>query len=260
VKRGILLLVTLMVASAWLGCAASSTPGPAPTVDEAITLSPPAAEEAITVPPPTAEGAITPLPPPMLEGETSLEEALARRRSVRDFDDTPLTAVELGQLLWAAQGLTNERGFRTAPSAGALYPLELYVVTADGVFHYQPQRHQLSAVRGDDTRVRSDDLRLALYEAALSQEAVLQAPAVFVVTAVYARTEQKYGVVRSPRYVHLEAGHAAQNLLLEAVALGLGAVPIGAFYDQEVQEALGLPRDHEPLYLIPAGHPRGEGR
>jgi SagB-type dehydrogenase family enzyme len=253
VKRGILLLVTLIAALAWLGCAASSTAVPTPIAVEATTVPPSTAEKAITVPPPTAEGAITPLPPPVLEGETSLEETLARRRSVREFDDTPLTAAELGQLLWAAQGLNSKRGFRTAPSAGALYPLEMYLVTAEGVFHYEPQEHQLSAVRGDDPRP-------ALHEAALSQEAVLRAPAVFVVTAVYARTEQKYGAVRSPRYVHLEAGHAAQNLLLEAVALGLGAVPIGAFHDDQVQEALGLPPDHEPLYLIPAGHPRGEGR
>jgi SagB-type dehydrogenase family enzyme len=253
-KRGILLLATLIAALTWLGCAASSPAVPTPTAGEASTVSSPTTQqEASTVSPPTAGEVTTPLPPPILEGETSLEEALARRRSVRDFDDTPLTAAELGQLLWAAQGLTHERGFRTAPSAGALYPLELYLVTAEGVFHYQPRGHQLSAVRGDD-------LRVALYEAALRQEAVLQAPAVFVVTAVYARTEQKYGAVRSPRYVHLEAGHAAQNLLLEAVALGLGAVPIGAFYDEQVQQVLGLPADHEPLYLIPAGHPRGEGR
>jgi SagB-type dehydrogenase family enzyme len=253
VKRGILLLVTLIVALAWLGCAASSTAVPTPTAAETTTVLPPTAAGTITVPLPTAGEATTPLPPPILEGGTSLEETLARRRSVREFDDTPLTAAELGQLLWAAQGLTSERGLRTAPSAGALYPLELYVVTAGGVFHYEPRGHQLSAVRGEDRRA-------ALYEAALSQEAVLQAPAVFVVTAVYARTEQKYGAQRSPRYVHLEAGHAAQNLLLQAVALGLGAVPIGAFQDEQVQETLGLPPDHEPLYLIPAGHPRGEGR
>ena len=230
-KKVVLLLVTLIATLAWLGCTPSSTQAPLLSAREATTS----------------------LPPSILEGETSLEETLARRRSVREFDDAPLTAEEVGQLLWAAQGLTDERGFRTAPSAGALYPLELYLVTAGGVFHYEPQGHQLSAVRGDDRRP-------ALYEAALSQEAVLQAPAVFVVTAVYARTEQKYGAERSPRYVHLEAGHAAQNLLLQAVALGLGAVPIGAFHDEQVQEVLGLPPDHEPLYLIPAGHPRGEGR
>jgi SagB-type dehydrogenase family enzyme len=95
-----------------------------------------------------------------------------------------------------------------------------------------------------------------LYEAALRQESVRQSPAVFIVAAVYERTEQKYGTERGPRYVHMEAGHAAQNLLLEAVALGLGAVPIGAFQDEEIQQALGLPADHQPLYLIPVGHPR----
>lgn len=197
---------------------------------------------------PPSSGQMTPLPPPALTGAVSLEEAMAQRRSVRAFDETPLSPAELGQLLWAAQGITHEAGFRTAPSAGALYPLEIYVATAEGVFHYSPQGHHLKALSGTDARP-------ALYEAALRQEAVRQAPAVFVVTAVYERTAKKYGAERSPRYVHLEAGHAAQNLLLEAVALGLVAVPIGAFEDERIQAALGLPRDHEPLYLIPTGHP-----
>ncbi len=203
-----------------------------------------------TAPAPTAgiEGVI-PLPTPALSGPMPLEEALARRRSVREFDTIPLTRAELGQLLWAAQGITDERGFRTAPSAGALYPLEIYAVTADGVFHYEPQGHRLS-------QVSAGDARQALQQAALDQTAVGRAPAVFVIAAVYERTARKYGAERSPRYVHLEAGHAAQNLLLEAVALGLGAVPIGAFDDREVQQVLGLPADHEPLYLIPTGHPQ----
>ena len=190
------------------------------------------------------------LPAPALAGGTSLEEALVRRRSVREFEDIPLTPSELGQLLWAAQGITHDRGFRTAPSAGALYPLELYVVTAEGVFHYEPQAHRLRTVSHGDARP-------ALCEAALSQVPVRQAPAVFVVTAVRERTAVKYGAERSPRYVHLEAGHAAQNLLLQAVVLGLGAVPIGAFYDEAVQAALGVPPDQEPLYLIPVGQARG---
>jgi SagB-type dehydrogenase family enzyme len=155
----------------------------------------------------------------------------------------------LGQLLWAIQGISGERGFRTAPSAGALYPLEVYVATEEGLFQYQPEGHQLLPLD-------QDDVRTALYQAALRQEAVRQAPAVFVVTAIYERTAQKYGAERSPRYVHLEAGHAAQNLLLQAVALGLGAVPIGAFEDKRVQEVLAIPEDHQPLYLIPVGHPR----
>lgn len=193
---------------------------------------------------------VTPLPPPRLDGTQSLEELLARRRSRREFASRPLTEAEVGQLLWAAQGLTHERGFRTAPSAGALYPLEMYVATVQGVFHYDPSAHRLLVISEGDAREQ-------LYQAALNQEPVRQAPAVFVITAVYGRTAKKYGEQRSPRYVHLEAGHAAQNLLLEAISLGLGAVPIGAFHDSEVQQALGLPTDHEPLYLIPAGPPQG---
>lgn len=190
----------------------------------------------------------TPLPPPDTKGSLSLEETLAQRRSVREFDTEPLTLAELGQLLWAAQGITNARGFRTAPSAGALYPLELYLATAEGVSHYDPVSHGLEVLG-------SRDARQHLFEAALEQEPVRQAPAVVIVTSVYERTASKYGEIRTPRYVHLEAGHSAQNLLLQAVALHLGAVPIGAFHDEQVQAALGLPADHEPLYLIAVGHP-----
>jgi SagB-type dehydrogenase family enzyme len=189
------------------------------------------------------------LPTPQLKGTLTLEETLARRRSVREFKGEPLTLAELGQLLWAAQGVTNQYGFRTAPSAGALYPLEVYAVTHEGVYHYEPQGHWL-------TVHLAGDLRPALYEAALRQDPVLNAPVVFVITAVYGRTAAKYGAERSPRYVHLEAGHAAQNVLLQAVALNLGAVPIGAFYDERVREVLKLPSDQQPLYLIPVGRPR----
>ena len=197
----------------------------------------------------TRAPAAIPLPPPNLDGPLSLERAISQRRSVRAFQDTPLTEAELGQLLWAAQGITHPRGFRTAPSAGALYPLELYVVTAEGIHHYTARDHTLRTVSHQPAQS-------ALHEAALGQDAVRTAPAVIVITAVYERTAQKYGDQRSPRYVHMEAGHAAQNLLLEAVALNLGAVPVGAFHDEEVQAALALPSDHEPLYLIPVGHPR----
>jgi SagB-type dehydrogenase family enzyme len=192
--------------------------------------------------------AATPLPAPSRAGSLSLEEALIQRRSIREFDPAPLTQEELGQLLWASQGITHERGYRTAPSAGALYPLEIYVATEEAVSHYDPQGHSVTVVGRDDART-------ALYKASGKQAAVRQAPAVFIVTAVYERTEQKYGPRRSPRYVHLEAGHAAQNLLLQAVALGLCAVPIGAFDEAGVQGVLGLPSDHEPLYLIPVGNP-----
>ena len=188
------------------------------------------------------------LPEPKLQGELSFEEALAQRRSVRSFTEEELTLEEISQLLWAAQGLTVAWGGRTAPSAGALYPLEVYVATANGLYRYAPQGHKVI--------IESQaDLRLKLWEAGLKQDAIRDAPAVFVIAAIYERTAKKYGG-RAERYVKLEAGHACQNILLQAVALHLGAVPIGAFYDDQVQAALSLPPDHEPLYIIPVGHPR----
>jgi SagB-type dehydrogenase family enzyme len=187
------------------------------------------------------------LPQPCTRGDVSLEETLARRRSVRQYTDEHLTTDEISQLLWAAQGITRDWGGRTAPSAGALYPLEVYVATPEGLYHYLPDGHR--------TEVLSlQDLRQALARAGLDQSAIHDAPAVFVIAAVYARTAGKYGN-RAERYVKLEAGHVGQNILLQAVALGLGGVPIGAFRDAQVQRVLGLPTDHEPLYLMPVGHP-----
>jgi SagB-type dehydrogenase family enzyme len=189
------------------------------------------------------------LPAPAKTGRMSFEEALVRRHSVREFSRKLLTEQQLGQLLWAAQGITRPEGKRTAPSAGALYPLEIYVATLGGFFHYDPRSHRLN-------RLSAQDLRGELSRAALGQESVRDAAAVFVVAAVIERTARKYGPVRAPRYVHIEVGHAAQNLLLQAVALDLAAVPVGAFHDEQVQKALSLPKDHEPLYLIPVGYPR----
>lgn len=191
---------------------------------------------------------VTPLPEPNATGTLSLEEALLARRSIRDYSDQEVDLESISQLLWAAQGITDTHGHRTAPSAGALYPLELYVISAEGVFHYLPENHALEVIK-------MGDFRADLHAAALQQDPVREAPLVFVVTAVYARTSAKYGPERSPRYVQLETGHAAQNLLLQAAALGLGAVPIGAFDDSGVQVVLSLPQDHQPLYLIPVGHP-----
>jgi len=223
----------LILASALSLAVAGCFPGLPAEVQE-VTASPQAEEIA--------------LPAPRLKGEMSLEETLAARRSVRQFTDEELTLEELSQLLWAAQGITVDWGGRTAPSAGALYPLEVYVATADRLYHYVPQGHKAVV----ESRA---DLRGELWRAGLSQNAIREAPAVFVITAVYARTAKKYGE-RAERYVKLEAGHAGQNLVLQAVALGLGGVTIGAFYDDQVQRALSLPSDHEPLYLIPIGHPR----
>lgn len=189
------------------------------------------------------------LPSPARQGKLSLEEALSRRRSIRDFADQRLDEATIGQLLWAAQGITHRDGRRTAPSAGALYPLEFYAATADGLFHYEPGTHGL-------TRRAPGDVRAAIARAALGQESVREAPLLIVVTAVHERTSGKYGG-RAERYVHMEAGHAAQNVLLQATALGLGAVPVGAFDDDALARALALGDRERPLYLIPVGRPRG---
>ena len=188
------------------------------------------------------------LPKPVHAGKMSLEETLLRRESVRDFNSQPLTSQETSQLLWAAQGMTRKWGGRAAPSAGALYPLETYLVTAEGFFHYLPDRHQL--IRLSDRNLLKD-----LCLAALGQACTREAPAVIVLTAVHERTSGKYGQ-RAERYIAMEAGHVAQNILLQATALGLGAAPVGAFHDDRVQKTLGLPVDHRPLYLIPVGHRR----
>ncbi len=195
---------------------------------------------------PTEE--IIPLPSPQLKGIISLEEALAKRRSKRAFLKKDLELKEISQLLWAAQGITEPiSGFRTAPSAGALYPLEVYLVKKEGVYHYNLQEQTLEMIlKGDKRRL--------LAVAALNQDAPREAPVTFVITAVFQRTAVKYGD-RAERYVKIEVGHVGQNILLQAVALGLGGVPMGAFYDDMVQETLSLPQDHKPLYLIPIGHP-----
>lgn len=197
-------------------------------------------------PSPTSASSPEPLPSPRTEGDLSLEEAIANRRSVREFAATPLTEAEISQLLWAAQGVTDSRGHRSAPSAGALYPLEVYAVTARGTSRYLPAEHALATV---DT----SDLRSKLRDAALGQQAVGNAALVLVFTAVPDRMTWRYRD-RTTRYVQLEAGHAAQNVLLEAVALGLGAVPIGAFDDSRVGAILHLPAGEVPLYMIAVGH------
>lgn len=182
-----------------------------------------------------------------LQTRATLEDTLSQRRSVRMFANRPLNEDQILRLCWAAQGITDASGHRTAPSAGARYPLELYVATAAGCFAYDPPHHRL-------VRRTADDLRPAMQWAALSQEPVGQSPAVFVVAALPHRSTAEYGT-RGERYVHLEGGHAAQNLLLEATAIGLGAVPIGAFDDGRLREVLDLSGDREVLYLIPVGEP-----
>ena len=190
---------------------------------------------------------ILPLPAPRLTGELSLEAAVARRRSVREFHPTELRPDQLSQLLWATQGVTAEDGKRASPSAGALYPLEVYVATREGLFHYEVERHALR-------RVAERDLRAAMRAVALDQSCVTSAPAVFAYTAVYARTCDEYGE-RGRTFVHMDAGHAAQNLLLQAEALGLAGVPVAAFDPPALADVLGAPEEEEPIYLVPIGEP-----
>jgi SagB-type dehydrogenase family enzyme len=199
------------------------------------------------------DGAIE-LPQASHHGKVSVEDALARRRSIRKYADAPLPLDAVSQLLWAAQGITDRDGLRTAPSAGALYPLEVYLVAGSvtglraGVYQYDPRRHRLLLHAAGDLR---DDLS----DAALEQDWVADAPAVLILTAVYGRTARKYGD-RGPRYVHMEVGHAAQNVYLQAVGLELGTVMVGDFDDRRLHRVLRLPTDVEPLGVMPIGKPR----
>lgn len=194
------------------------------------------------------------LPPSMQDSEFSLERALSERRSVRDFSQEPVTLAQLSQLLWAAQGITNSRGYRTAPSAGALYPLEIYVMVGDvkglsaGMFKYRPDGHTL-------IKLVNDDRRKQMERAALGQDYVSENAVLIVFSSIDSRTTGRYGE-RGIRYVHIEVGHAAQNVMLQAQALGLGAAVVGAFDDNLVDEILDLPKNERALYLMPIGIPR----
>lgn len=206
-------------------------------------------ETSLPVPPDMQPGATITLLQPEARGPLSLEETLLSRRSVRDFTEEELTLNEVSQLLWAMQGITNEQGGRTAPSAGAIYPLEVYVALPQGFYHYSPYRHEL------DLR-ESADVRDVIAKDSLKQASVYNAMAVFLITGVVERTAHTYED-RAERYMFMEAGHVAQNMHLQAVALGLGSVPVGAFIDAHLHEDLFLPEDHKPLYVLPVGHPVG---
>jgi SagB-type dehydrogenase family enzyme len=191
------------------------------------------------------------LPEPLTDSGASFEQVLSLRRSVRTFTAEPLTLSEVAQLLWSAQGITGHNGLRTAPSAGALYPLEIYLVAGNmtdlqtGVWNYLPHNHRLKHLGGTD-------IRAPLAHAALEQAWIREAAAVVIFTAVFERTSRKYGE-RGMRYVHIEAGHAAENLFLQAVSLDLNSVVVGAFRDDAVRNTLGLPEDQVPLILMPVG-------
>lgn len=188
------------------------------------------------------------LPAPSATGKVPLEKAIARRRSVRAYTSEALTAREMAQLCWAGQGITEPReGLRAAPSAGALYPIELFVATADGVGHYRPRDHTLAAHLDEDVRPR-------LQRASLDQEMISQAAACFAIAAVVSRVASRYGEF-AEEYTLIEVGHVAQNMLLEAEALGLAGVPVGAFDEKKIAAVLDLPRNHRVFYLLPIGHP-----
>lgn len=192
------------------------------------------------------------LPSPRLDGPMSLEATIATRRSVRSYSSYQLSMEEIGQLLWATQGITGEKpSRRAAPSAGGRHPLELYICKKDGIWHYRPHDHRLLFHLGADVRE-------GLVDAAWGQEFVAQAPVVFAMSAVFQRTTSRYGERGGERYVAMDAGHAAQNLLLQAVTLDLGGVSVGAFDDDAVRRVLDLPEVQDPLYLIPVGRPAVE--
>lgn len=189
---------------------------------------------------------------PSQKSGVSIEEAIEGRRSRREYSDEPLSLNEISQLCWAAQGITEERdNFRAAPSAGALYPIELFVISGNsdlepGVYQYSPSGHKL-------TRVKKGDIREDLARAAVGQKEVKEAPIDIAITGVIHRTAKKYGS-RAERYVHLEAGHVAQNIYLQCESLDLATVSIGAFSDEDVRSLLSTNEEHTPLYIMPISH------
>jgi SagB-type dehydrogenase family enzyme len=194
------------------------------------------------------------LTPPILDGEMSLEKAIKQRRTVRSFEHTPITKQQFSQILWAAQGITDNRSFkRAAPSGGALYPADVYAVVGQscveeltaGVYHYIPSDH--SVQKGAD-----GDRRRDIAIASLDQMWMASAPVQFVVTAEYSRITIKYGD-RGVRYALIEIGHIGQNIFLQCQAVGLAAGIVGAFNDREIVRVLGIETDHEPIIIFPVG-------
>ncbi|MFO7890579.1 MAG: SagB/ThcOx family dehydrogenase [bacterium] len=189
------------------------------------------------------------LPPPESEKGVSVEKALSKRRSVRDYTEQTLDLQQISQLLWSAQGITSDRGGRTAPSAGATYPLEIYLVVnksemlTAGVYHYDNKNHSIQLVKKGSWGKK-------LSQASLGQASIEQAPVDIIITAVVQRTAERYGK-RAERYVYMEAGHVSQNIYLQAESLGLGTVVIGAFHDNQVQKVMGI--EEEVMSIMPIG-------
>ncbi|RJP64529.1 MAG: SagB/ThcOx family dehydrogenase [Candidatus Abyssobacteria bacterium SURF_17] len=197
------------------------------------------------------------LPKPRYDGKVSFEETIRKRRTIRSFKSDALTLSQLSQLLWAAQGITDERhGYRSAPSGGALYPLDVYAVIGKdgvrelsaGVYRYLPDGHALE-------KVMEGDKRAEVARASLWQDWMARAPVSLVITSEYGRITCKYGE-RGVRYAQIEVGHVGQNIFLQAEALGLGAGIVGAFDDNAVAQVIGALPDHEPLLVMPVGYKR----
>lgn len=199
---------------------------------------------------PAKQAQETALPAPKTTGTMPLEEAIAKRHSVRSYKPDALTPEQLSQVLWAAQGLSPRKQFiaRNAPSAGGIYPMEIYVLDKTGIYQYQPKNHSLKLLKAGDARK-------PLCDSAYGQAYITQAPVDIVLAGDVAKCAKRYGD-RAPRYVAMEAGHIGQNISLEAVALGLGTVMIGAFDDEKANEVLGLPDNLITFYIIPVGYPK----
>ena len=195
------------------------------------------------------------LPLPKWQSKVSVEQAIKQRRTTLSFTSQSLDLNQLSQLLWSASGITEASGYkRAAPSAGALYPMDVYVVVGQnrvppiraGVYRYEPGKHQLS-------EVLKGDMRSSVARASLSQTWMADAPLTMVITAEYRRATVKYGK-RGIKYALIEAGHIGQNIFLQAQALGLEAGIVGAFHDAEVIDAMSIPSAHAPILLMPVGH------
>jgi SagB-type dehydrogenase family enzyme len=195
------------------------------------------------------------LPDPRFEGDVSLERAIRTRRTIRSFDGKALSLRQISQLLWSSQGITEPGGFkRAAPSAGALYPIDIYAVVGagcvegldPGVYHYETEGHSISSGKGEDAR--KDVARASLWQTWMAQ-----APLSLIITAEYSRITGKYGQ-RGIRYAMIEAGHIGQNIFLQAQAMGLAAGIVGAFDDEKLIRIMGIRETHEPLLIMPVGY------
>ncbi len=191
------------------------------------------------------------LPSPVKEGGISVEEALFRRRSIRSYSDKGLTTEEISQILWSAQGITDISGKRTAPSAGALYPLEVYIFIRkgegikSGLYNYNPEGHKLSIVS-------NEDISENLAKAALNQSFIKEASAALIVSAFFKKTTDRYGE-RGIQYVYIEAGHLSQNVYLQAESLNLLTVAVGAFNEEDIKEIVKMEEKETPIYIMPIG-------